>query len=269
MNPTHTRTRMNLLMTKAKKLLPLATAALLLLGVFACGGGDDAIPNPSVSPGQLSCDALSTYSYEYSEKTFYEVGPTPTPPQPTGQGKSPFEFTTTINGKVQDGVKQDFTINNTDGHNKTEYKQVIIGNTYWINFGDNRGWVPGDTLQSRFPFPYQPVALCQAFVQDLNTSTLGDPTSETVNNVEADRYDFTGLPATFLQHSSDFSGDPSALVSTLDGSVWVAKNGMYPMKFEISGQGFYPSGQLFTLKVTYDISNMKGDISVEPPPSSS
>jgi len=239
----------------------------LVLAVAACGGGGSDIADPSVSPGAVACDALLSQSYEYHVKVDLDVGPVPTPPAPTGQGKSPFHFTTTIQGKIQDGAKVDANINNTDGANMATFEAIQIGNTGYLNFGEGQGWQASDTSQRGIPLPYLPDGLCQALTPDINTMTLGSSQDELVNGIDSSTYTLADLPTQFFLKAPDFGGDSGDMIKAVSGSVSIAKKGLYPSKFDITGTGTYPSGQVLTVQLAFEVSNMQGDITVTAPES--
>lgn len=247
----------------------IASAAGLLAGllfaVAACGGGSG-IANPSVSPGGIACDALLNESYQYSVQLDLDVGPVPTPPAPTGQGKSPFHFTSTVQGKVQDGARLDAVISNSDGANSANYEAIQIDNTGYLDFREGMGWQASDTSTGPgIPLPYRPTGLCLTLVPDINTTTLGSAADESVNGIDSTTYTLTDFPTEFFLNSPDFGGDAGNLIKNVNGSISIAKKGLYTSKFDITGVGYYPSGQALTVQLTFEASDMQGNIRVDAP----
>lgn len=257
-----------LMMIRSRFALSVACATLLLLVVAACGGGDDK-PVVSLPAGAVGCQQMFSDSYQYSVQVDRDIGPLPTAaPTPTGQGRPPFHFTTTVKGLVQDGVKLQGTINNTDGNSETVYEAIQIGNTGYLKFDDGQGWKANDTSLRRIPFPYWPMAVCESIAPDIDTTALGAPESENLNGLGTERFKLTDLGVDFFKRSPDFSGasDEANFLTSLSGTMWVAEEGRYPAKFDISGQGNYLSGQVFTVRIQYEVWDIGSDIKISEPP---
>jgi hypothetical protein len=258
----------SLTMNRYRPALLAAFAVLALLATAACGGDDDDVPSTSLAAGAVGCEQLLNDSYQYTVQVDTDVGPLPTAPLPTGQGRPAFHFTTTVNGKVQDGVKLQATVENTDGPNKTVYEAIQIGDTGYLKFEDELGWKASDTSLRRIPFPYWPMAVCQSIAPDIDTSALDAPESENLNGVDTERFELAGISTDFFKRSPEFGpgSDAAAYISSLSGTLSVAKEGRYPAKFDVTGQGNYPSGQVFTMQIQFDAWDFGADIQISEPP---
>jgi hypothetical protein len=258
-----------LTMIRSKLALYTACSAGVLLTIAACGGGDDDAPSVSLAAGAIGCEQMFEDSYQYSVQVDTDVGPLPTTvPTPTGQGRPAFHFTTIVKGQVQDGVKLQGTIDNTDGNSKTVYDAIQIGHTGYLKF-DETGWKANDTSQQRIPFPYWPMAVCESIAPDVDTTALGAPENEELNGVKTQRYELTDLGVDFFKRSPEFGGgsDAANYLSGLSGTLWVAENGRYPAKFDITAQGSYPSGQVLTIQIQFEAWDVgSDDLQIKEPP---
>lgn len=250
-----------------------AVLATVVLLAVACGSGDaDEGPSGSLGAGQITCEQLFNRSYQYSVNVFQEVGPLPTAePTPTGVGRPPFQFTTEItDGKVEDGVNLQAHVYNTDGHNEGNFEAIQIGanDGYVKDDESGQGWSKEDTSVRRIPFPYWPMAQCDALSPDIDTTQLGTPTKEDVNGTPSEKYTIEELGNGWLNRSPDFGAgsDHAAYIETFSGNIWISEKGRYPTKVELSGTGNYPSGQVLTLNFTLQVWDMGGDINIEEPP---
>lgn len=262
------------LMTVRPRFILLASAAAAaLLALAACGGGGSSgerAPSESLAAGQVTCEQLFNDSYQYRVQVDQDIGPLPTAePTPTGQGRPPFHVTAKIEGKVQDGVKLQATIDNTVDQINTVYEAIQIGaNIGYVKYQDQEFWTASDTSIRRIPFPYWPMSLCDAFSPGIDTTALGTAESDTLNGVSTEKYQLTNLSNTFFARSPDFGSgsDASAYTGSLTGTLWVSSKGRYPVKFDISGQGLYPSGQVYSVQVQYEVWDMGSNISISEPP---
>lgn len=252
--------------------LTLALAIFAVLAMTACSGDDDDYaPSGSLSAGQITCEQLFNRSYQYSISVKQTIGPVPTTdPMPSGGVRQPFELTQQVtNGKVQDGVNLQATVQNTLDANDTVYEAIQIGmNDGYLKFDDDSGWKHHDTSTRRIPFPYWPMSLCDSLSLSMDTTKYGDPVTEDVRGTRSEKYVIDEIDNTVIARSPDF-GPGSDLVSyipTLSGTLWVAQTGRYPTKFELSGQGAYPSGQSLSVQLTWEVWDMGGKISVKAPP---
>jgi hypothetical protein len=258
-----------LTMFRSKLALLVACATgVVLLTIAACGGGGDDAPSASLAAGAIGCEQMFEDSYQYSVQIDLDVGPLPAvAPTPTGQGRPPFHFTTIVKGQVQDGVKLQGKIDNTDGNSKTVYDAIQIGDTGYLKF-DETGWRANDTSLRPIPFPYSPMTVCESIAPDVDTTALGTPANEETSGVSTERYELTNLGIDFFKRSPEFGGasDAAAYLSSLSGTLWVAEKGRYPAKFDITAQGSYPSGQVLTVRVQFEVWGLGSDIQIEEPP---
>lgn len=257
------------MMTRSRLASLIAPTAVFLLLISACGGGGNGGPTVSLPAGAVGCQQMFNDSYQYSVQVDQDIGPLPTTaPTPTGQGRPPFQFTTTVKGLVQDGLKLQGTINNTDGSNSTLYEAIQIGDTGYLKFDDGQGWKANDTSLRRIPFPYWPMAVCESIAPDIDTTTLDAPEGEKLNGVDTERFELTDLGVDFFKRSPDFgsASDPANYLSGLQGTIWIAAKGRYPAKFDLTGQGNYPSGQVYTVRIQFEVWDVGSDVKISEPP---
>lgn len=252
------------------KLTPLiALTALLLLTMAACGGGDgDDAPRASLAAGAIGCEQMREDSYQYSFQVDLDTGPLPTSsPLPTGPGRPPFHFTSSVRGVVQDGVKLQGTVTNTDGTNNTVYEAIQIGDTGYLKFDNGQGWKESDTSVRPIAFPYWPMSVCESLAPDIDTGSLGTPEIEELNGINTERYEVPSLGIDFFKRSPDFGSgsDAASYITGLSGTLWVAETGRYPAKFDFSGQGNYTSGQVFTVQIQFEVWDLRSEVKVSAP----
>lgn len=254
-----------------RQLLLVAMPCLLLLAA-ACGGGAEGdAPSHSLAAGQITCEQLFNKSYQYAVKVDFEVGPQPTGEgAPTGVGRSPFHFTTTIEqGRVEKSNRLAATIHNTDGRSRADYEAIQWDdNTAFLKLAEDQPWRKEDTSVRPVSFPYWPMTLCDGLRPDVDTTTFGQPAEEDVRGIKTEKYEFSGLPNDFFKRVSDFGAgsDFAGYTSSVGGTIWISETGRYPAKMELAAQGNYPSGQLLTVNVTLEVWDMGGDIKIEQPP---
>lgn len=139
---------------------------------------------------------------------------------------------------------------------------------------DNRGflkldnnWTEANTTTRPIPLPYQPNQLCTALAPDIDTTKLGAGQAETVNGISSQKFTLQVLQTSFFANERDFGSgsDVAANIKTLDGTIWVADSGNYPTKLDISGVGQYSNGQPISVKMTFELSDVGGDITIGAP----
>jgi len=254
-----------------RQLVPAAISCLFILAA-ACGGGAEGdAPSRSLAAGQITCEQLYEKSYQYAVKVDFEVGPQPTGEgAPTGIGRSPYHFFTTIdNARVEKSNRLAASIHNTDGHSRGDYEAIQWDDdTGFLKLAEEQPWRKEDTSVRPISFPYWPMSLCDALRPDINTASFGEPVREDVRGIKTEKYVFSGLPNDFFKRTPDFGPASafSAYTNSIAGTIWISQTGRYPVKFEITGQGNYPSGQLLTVNITLEVWDMGGDIKIEQPP---
>lgn len=137
---------------------------------------------------------------------------------------------------------------------------VVIGAEQWLNIGGQ--WIgptPADT-------PADENVLAFDFAEDFDTEGLkceGD--SEDVNGVEAvrcslSREDLDELADVLAAFGEDV--DSSEIPEDFEFEVWVAKDGGYPVRVSFGGTDPTTGANL---GFTMNISNINGDVEIEPP----
>jgi hypothetical protein len=245
-------------------LLMLCGLCVLAASLAACGGGGS---NVVYQPGPLVCDTFSKASFRYKVHAEQKVDPVVGTPVPDKPVLGAYTLTEDILGNVQDGTKFDASTTTTGSGLTPHTSEVIKLSDTLGYFNNGSGWSAVNATAARpLPLRYQPQILCEALAPDADTSKFSGGQTEDVNGVNSHRYSFSGLSAQFLARESDFGGGSQIAnaIQTLDGTVWVADKG-YPTKFELSGAGPLSSGQLNSLNLTFEVTDMGADVSVQAP----
>lgn len=248
----------------------LACSLVVLAALFgACGGGNS---TAAAKPGPLVCDTLATGSYHYTEHVVLAVNdlsgsPSP-PPVPTASGRShsAFSLSTDGQGSVQ-GANIDAAIRTDTGNSIGDYEVILLAdNQAFVRLSG--GWQKAENTSNRpVPVPYQPDQICKALAPDVDTTKLGAGQPETVNGVSSQRFTLHASATSFFANEPDFGSqsDVGANIKTLDGTIWVADQGNFITKLDITGVGQYPNGQPISVKMTFELSDLGADIKIGPP----
>lgn len=248
----------------------LVCPLLVLAAVFGgCSGGNS---TAAAKPGPLVCDTLGSGSYHYTERVAYAVSAlsgSPSPPPVTSPADVPqpaFSLSDDIRGAVQ-GPNIDATMHTVIGSAPGSDVEMIIlaGGQGFLKL--NTGWTQASSLNRPVPLPYQPNQLCAALAPDVDTTRLGAGQPEAVNGVSSQKFTLQGLPTSFFANEPDFGGgsDFAAYIKTLDGTIWVADQGNFITKLDITGAGQFPNGQPISVAITLELSDLGADIKIEPP----
>jgi hypothetical protein len=250
---------------RTKLALLSAPAALLVLASTACGGDDDDEATAFDAGSPVVCDTLSNESYTYNAMFQFtveapEVRPTGVPPGPEST-----QFTQDIAGEHEDA--DSFKATTVASDTFREYPAVSAV------YDDGRVWTSNPTGWTEQPprerlgdnIPYRPVDVCTALAPDIDTTW--DTESEEINGVDSHRFDVEGLVSDFPDRSPGLGGgaDIAQLVNEFDGSIWVAEDGAYVTKMELTGSGTYPDGTALSVIFAYEITEMDADIDIAPP----
>jgi hypothetical protein len=247
----------------------LAGALIVLAAFGACGGDDSAV----AKPGPLVCDTLLQGSYHYIAHVTEGVDNAPGTPAPSASPALPAAtFTWDIQGAIV-GAKFDVTVRNTAGQSgegqSSEYEAIDLGSGQgYLNLKDTgQGWQNHDTSYSPLVVPYRPADLCSALGPDVDTSKLASGQAEAVNGIASQRFALQGFATQFFARDPDFgpASDAARNIHTVDGTIWVANQGNYVSKLDISGAGQYPNGQTISVKLTLEVSDVGGDVKVTAP----
>ena len=255
-------------MTASRLFAVVFTMPMLAGLVVACGGGDDdGLTNPDLAAGQINCVPFTAVSYEFNTEAVLEVGEKDgTPEADAPPAPPPFTFTEVVEGRVEDGDKAYVHTWSTDGVSNGEFEAVHYPDRGWLNWADS-GWTEQDISVRALPFRYRPWDVCNALAPDVNTESLAARESEEVNSVDSTGYSIDGIESDFFAAEPSFGGgsDPANYIDTFEGTVWIADEGAYITRLQMTATGHYPDGTRLTFTMDFEISNVGGDISVDPP----
>ncbi len=137
-----------------------------------------------------------------------------------------------------------------------------IGDTFYLQNPADGSWlgVPAALADAMLPAEmYNPEDSI-----DLPATAAPHPGTETINGVVVRRYTFG---------PDDLTGD-SASYDEVEGTIWVAVEGNYVVRFEASLSGRHDNLAVNgitlldegTISMRYELSDVNGDLSIEPPP---
>jgi hypothetical protein len=252
----------------------LAGGLALLLA--ACSGGGS--PNASFIAPAITCDPLNGPPYKFTSEVTIEVLAATSPvPVPSDQNRpQQFRFTQTIDGQVRDLDKVSARISSvqstaafpsdTGSVSSAPIDVIVIGSDYYTSYAGQ--WTKS-TVNPSSPNPvsYRPFTACKAIETLIDpTSAIGQP--DKVNELQAHRYGVNLTGGTFFAQDQDFGGrsDAASFVKQLTGNIWLADDGAFIAKMDVTGSGTYPDGKTITASLKYEISDYNGgDITIQPP----
>jgi len=259
--------------TKAWRLL--AIVGLLTALAAACGGGGEphaegsATPPPTVEDGALApcqaLQALEAYRYtgelrlESPEPSKTPAGPRPTPISTITRnlgGDFLFENTIETSFVAPDRLEAFMT---TSLGEPTAI--ITIGRQVWVELAGS--WRPSE---QPYTIPYQPAVICEAVLADLDLSAA-EPQEEKANDVETLHYTFPEVHSEQAWAKIYGPGsDLDILLKEVDVDLWLAEEGNWPVRMELSSNGLYGDGRELRVHLLLDIRDANsGDIRVEPP----
>jgi hypothetical protein len=239
-------------------LLLVCSAAVL----SACGGG-------GADEGQAvaSCDSISEIkSYRYTvnlklrSPAFSTTGPAGTPAPLTA-------FADALQALFSD-LKLDGAYKAPDRTQALlkfqggDLELLQIGDSSWIRIGDNwREQDPADGANT-----LTPQILCRDIVDEITPSlSTTEPNRETINSVDTDRYELNEanlkqLPELFA------AGSQASLPNEYAVSVWLAREGRFPVRLNVSAEDVDDLGRPIGLTLFMEFRDINDSgITVEPP----
>jgi len=239
-------------------LLTMAVAGVALLWA-ACGGGAS-----SFQPGVINCEPLfESQRYRFELRVLVDLKEFSG--EPTDDDRYPpegFKLDQVISGIADEG-NIDATIRYPDLDN-SEVHLISVGSVFWTLVEDE--WVAHQiTPESPLPIPYLPLSLCGLLDRDLDLGGVED-VSEAVGGTKAHRYTLDGFPTELAATIWSAESDMGRLITEYSGDVWAADDGSYPLKVELTGNGFYTSGRELATVISMEVSDRgSSDINVEAP----
>lgn len=251
--------------TVAQDVRRFSWLAVPFLGIVlaACGGGTSSV-GPVYEGGPVVCDALESSSYTYTLDTGFDIDNPDIVPAPTGVSRGPPDttFATNVEAEVEDGERISATITNGDGFSTTTFASIVADGGVYLQFG-SRGWEKQPADRPLELIPYRILGLCNAIAPDLDLDSLTGTLDE---SIASQKFEIGSLVMDFPSRTRDLvGGDVDALIEVFDVTVWVALNGSYISKVELSGTGFYGDGTSLAFHLSYEISDVGGNVSVDPP----
>lgn len=231
---------------------------LLALGVWAActSGGGSVAPSPGAE-GEASCEPLSELErYRYDAHVTLAVSPHDAP-----DALSPFTIPMEIDGAIQ-GQNRQAAIHYPETP-QDDLHVVVVGDRYWHLLGT---WVPG-TLGPDSPvvIPFMPLDLCTSLAPDVVASGPGVATEE-INGVAARKYHFDALRSDFSSRLWGPQSDMAQFIPEYTLDIWLAEEGNWPVRFDLSGTGTYPNGQELQAQVFLEIRDIDDkSIEIVPP----
>lgn len=235
------------------RLVLFSVAALALTGLAACGGDDGG----EVTVDRLACDRLGTLdSYQYKSKARI-LTEAPEQGTPAPNAFAPFDLTWEIEADVVDqGASTHAVVTTTDAGSKLSTDVIATDGKVWWSTDPGLGYVQhaagSDTL-----IPYTPSDACQS-LRDFVDLSLMEGSKDEVNGIRSFKYTLEGLDPQFLASHRNFGGthDGVTLPESYDGAVWVATDGGYASRAELSATGAYPDGGTLTVELTFELSKI-------------
>lgn len=246
-------------------------AVVVALMAVSLQGDDDSgvtFADIVVAEGRVSCEAfLQARSYNFhTEVTIDLADREPGMDDSDGYRASGFLTTSIVDGAFEDGNYEVVISARPTSPAQGETVMVVFGDTLFFVLGG--GWQsrPLNELES-FPVPYLPADTCRALAPDLFLSDVAS-VSETVSGISAQKYHFDSLETDIPDRHPSFGpqSDAARFVNVYSGDVWVADEGGYIVKMDLSGTGQYENGRELTIEIAYDLSNINsGSIRIQPP----
>lgn len=245
----------------------LIGGALILVALAVACGDDDTIT--LTEPSQISCERLTEDSYRYhveAVQDFGDIDPEFTPEATPLLGYTTWSFSELQDGEVEGGNALYVSVFTSDGGNMGEVEFIRLEDAGYMNSA-GQGWQLVDTSVRPLPVRFRPSLVCEGLVPDLDLPTLETSGQEKVNGIVSYRYDIDTQELGFLAKSGDFDSgsDIGAYAHDYTGSIWIAADGGYPSRIDLIANGHYPDGRRISVAFLLEISDMGGDVNVEPP----
>lgn len=139
---------------------------------------------------------------------------------------------------------------------------VVIGNQQWVQLGDlaiGPMEATGDVSELDFAS-----MMWGQFSQEAGGLTCTNEKKETVNDIPTK---YCGIDkASFAQLSSLFGGtEQMGNVDEMSLDMWLAEDGGWPVRLRVHVAGTNDTGQDFDAKLDMDLTDVNGDIEINPP----
>lgn len=232
----------------------------------ACDGGQASL-EVTVEPGRVSCEAFHQFeSYRYRTEVVLDLeerDPSMEPSDP--YGRDAFKFTQVVEGAVQQGDRIEATLESPELEGPGT-SVIVIEDIVWISLAGDWTARPLTEIDA-FPIPYLPEDTCNAIAPDIDVSGLTG-TPEMVGEIASQKYHFDAFQSDLPDRHPSFTpqSDAARIVNDYEGDIWIADEGSYVSKLDITGMGTYENGRQLTFSIFLELSDINDDsIRVEPP----
>ena len=245
-------------------------AAAFLVVVIVQGGDEDtSLANIPVPEGRVSCEAFQRAgSYRYTARTTLDLeARQPGMDDSDTYRDEEFVYTQVIEGAYQGGKYDSVVSAEPLGSAEQPAPIIVAGDMYYVFISGTWNAHPMSDAPN-FPIPYLPADTCASVAPDVFLDQADSVAEEAVAGEPATKYHFddfeTELPA--RHRSFGPQSDAARLIDSFGGDIWVADEGGYIIKIDITGVGAHPNGRELSVEISYELSAVNdGSIRIEPP----
>ena len=235
----------------------LATASLVLL-IVGCTN-----TSASQNAGSVSCRGTEDIrSYEYLIQVKFNSPAFSTAEGATGFGSFSQEIDTFFEGVEMMGSVAGPTAGSLITRSAGAETEVrTISGRSWVRNGNIWREV---SIASAPSVNISPQAVCGSVAADLASALLeGAAGTETIGGIESKRYSLRAGDGEELARLLSSTGGSS--LRNISGAVWLAKNGRWPVRLELSSSGANSAGQPVSLDMIIEFRNVNRPLSIVPP----
>ena len=247
-----------------------ALLALLAALLAACGGGGEGVTREEILASCEKLGSLASYRYSITVQQPAGAGPatdaaSPEPPGGTPAPLAGFQerFRELLSDYSIRGafVSPDRSQVTLEFHEEEAVELRSIGGRVWERFGDVWNETQAVDIEALMPR-----RLCDYVLPDLAEQLAGTRGAEEVVNGELTRR-YSARRSTLQLPGILWSGGAEGGFSQFDVAVWLADDGRWPAKLEITGQEAAAPGAPAGVRVAMELSNVNDEtIVVEAPP---
>ena len=244
-----------------------ATACLIVtIAASACGSGDDPPPRTAVGASCQGIDELDSYRYSIVVKLqapAFETKPGASPAAPLG------EFAETLTALLSDFEIRGAHVapDRTQAILQFEEDEVevrAIGDKRWERFGTT--WEHQTTPSPEIEF-LTPTIVCEDIVLEIADGLdQSQAQEEEVNGVETARYTLDKADLSLLPQLLGATDPGTELPDEFQVDVWLAKDGEWPVKLDISADDTDEQGNPLSMRLFMELRDVNDrGISIDEP----